>query len=73
MLDVCRENNIVVQAYGPVGSGTSNTFVGGAQDGVTTHGNHLIYFNMLNQPVISYYHSKSVLASHIIIICFSIG
>ena len=37
---MCRENNIVVQAYGPVGSGTSNTFVGGPQDGVSTHGKH---------------------------------
>ena len=38
MLKVCKENNIVVQAYGPVGSGTINTFVGGAQEGVATHG-----------------------------------
>ena len=38
MLNVCKENNIVVQAYGPVGSGTTNTFVGGAQEGVATHG-----------------------------------
>ena len=38
MLKVCKENDIVVQAYGPVGSGTTNTFVGGAQDGVETHG-----------------------------------
>jgi len=44
MLKVCKENNIVVQAYGPVGSGTINTFVGGAQEGVATH--------VLQDPVI---------------------
>ena len=38
MLAVCKENNIIAQAYGPVGSGTTNTFVGGPQDGVATHG-----------------------------------
>ena len=42
MLSVCKENDIVVQAYGPVGSGTINTFVGGAQDGVATHGMFMI-------------------------------
>ena len=38
MLAVCKENNIIAQAYGPVGSRTTNTFVGGPQDGVATHG-----------------------------------
>ena len=42
MLSVCKENNIVAQAYGPVGSGTANTFVGGAQEGVATHGMFMI-------------------------------
>ena len=51
MLKVCKENNIVVQAYGPVGSGTTNTFVGGAQDGVATHGTlrwNFIDYNFYN-------------------------
>ena len=47
MLSVCKENNIVVQAYGPVGSGTTNTFVGGAQEGVATHGELTIFCQLI--------------------------
>ena len=47
MLNVCKENNIVVQAYGPVGSGTTNTFVGGAQEGVATHGEFIIFYQLI--------------------------
>ena len=38
ILDVCKDNDIIVQAYGPVGSGMKNTFVGGPQQGVSLHG-----------------------------------
>ena len=52
ILDVCKENGIIVQAYGPVGSGTKNTFVGGPRDGVSTHGNYKIYSFIFNPQFI---------------------
>ena len=41
ILDVCRDNGIIVQAYGPIGSGTKNTFVGGLPDGACPQGKYL--------------------------------
>ena len=39
ILDVCKEHGIVVQAYGPIGSGARDTFVGGPKEGEPTrHG-----------------------------------
>ena len=52
ILNVCKENGIIVQAYGPIGSGTKNTFVGGPKDAVPSHGNYKLSKYILNPKFI---------------------